>query len=704
MTAARAGREPRQTVLDRAAARVCAVVPGLDPTAAARFVERATVAHTLRRLEAHLAHHPDALTSGSSDAPITLQRLAGLLADAGHPTVVVPGCLRCGKPALLPHLVDGGRVCDHCRRFYHRAPCGRCRRDRPIATHTDRGDPLCHSCIPRRREPCGTCGRVLRVQTRRADGAAVCPNCYRTPQRRCCRCEHITPTYAHTDHGPICKSCYRRPLRRCGACGEQRRIDRRATATTPDICIRCRTRRLRSCTVCGTDYPAHPRAQYPVCLPCRDAGHVLEPELTESPDRIRRRRHETSHDALITTLHAVITDPHRGIAAPLTALDEVFRTVPNPEIIRYWLHRRRGGAALLHQIALRAHDEPITHQLLDSYPHSAALPRLRALFVYAGILPERTDLLERIGPWLDEILEGRPAHHGALVCPFAHWHVLRRARRRARSRPVTDNAAAYARSQITLALDFLSWLDEHDTTLATATQADLDRWLDGGSRYRYFLTNFIAWAAAHQQCTDLVVPQPHSGEPSHIITDDDRWAMLARCLHDETLPLQVRASGALVLLYGRTITSIADLTTDDIAVAVADADTYLRIGNSTVLLPPALATLLQTLSDDAAGRAAFQSLDPTTRFLFQGRGIGKPTTPKVLARNLRAHGIDPRPARHAARAAWASEIPAPIAADVLGINITTATRWAGRTRRDWTTYLAARTDTAGHTHDNPGKT
>ncbi|WP_157127001.1 hypothetical protein [Rhodococcus sp. p52] len=540
------------------------------------------------------------------------------------------------------------------------------------------------------------------MQTRRADGAAVCPNCYRAPQRRCCRCEHTASTYAHTADGPICKSCYRRPLRRCGACGEHRRIDRRATATSPDICIRCRTRRLRSCTVCGTAYPAHPRAQHPVCLPCRDAGHILEPELTESPGRVRRRRDETGHDALITTLHAVIADPQRGIAAPLTVLDEVFRTVPNPEITRYWLRRRRGGAALLHQIALRAHDEPITHQLLDSVPHSAALPRLRDLFVHAGILPDRTDLIERIGPWLDEILERHPAHHGELVRPFAHWHVLRRARRRARNRPVTDSAAAYARSQISLALDFLSWLDEHDTPLATATQADLDRWLDGGSRYRYFLANFITWATTHHRCTDLVVPNPHSGEPSHILTDDDHWAMLARCLHDETLPLHVRASGALVLLYGRTITSIADLTTSDII--DTDTDAYLRIGNGTVPLPPALATLVHSLAVDADGRAPFPRPGDTTRFLFQGRRIGKPTTPKVLARNLRTCGIDPRPARHATRAAWAREIPAPIAADVLGIHITTATRWAGRTRRDWTTYLAIRTDTAGHTHDNPGKT
>ncbi len=243
--------------------------------------------------------------------------------------------------------------------------------------------------------------------------------------------------------------------------------------------------------------------------------------------------------------------------------------------------------------------------------------------------------------------------------PFAHWHVLRRARRRARNRPVTDSAAAYARSQISLALDFLSWLDEHDTPLATATQADLDRWLDGGSRYRYFLANFITWATTHHRCTDLVVPNPHSGEPSHILADDDRWAMLARCLHDETLPpLHVRASGALVLLYGRTITSIADLTTSDII--DTDTDAYLRIGNGTVPLPPALATLVHSLADDADGRAPpFPRPGDTTRFLFQGRRIGKPPHRKCWPATFEPVGSTPRPARHAARAAWLGRSPAP---------------------------------------------
>jgi len=36
-------------------------------------------------------------------------------------------------------------------------------------------------------------------------------------------------------------------------------------------------------------------------------------------------------------------------------------------------------------------------------------------------------------------------------------------------------------------------------------------------------------------------------------------------------------------------------------------------------------------------------------------------------------------------------MPAPVLADLLGINITTAIRWSRLVKRDWTDYLADRT-------------
>ena len=53
-------------------------------------------------------------------------------------------------------------------------------------------------------------------------------------------------------------------------------------------------------------------------------------------------------------------------------------------------------------------------------------------------------------------------------------------------------------------------------------------------------------------------------------------------------------------------------------------------------------------------------------------------------------GLRVRPARNAALCALAADLPAPVLADLLGLRITTAVRWAHLVRRDWTSYLASR--------------
>ncbi|WP_406275795.1 hypothetical protein OH799_03860 [Nocardia sp. NBC_00881] len=139
----------------------------------------------------------------------------------------------------------------------------------------------------------------------------------------------------------------------------------------------------------------------------------------------------------------------------------------------------------------------------------------------------------------------------------------------------------------------------------------------------------------------------------------------------------LRACGILVLL---TVTDIEQ----------ADGETYLRLGDATVLLPAAAAAVFHALAATTTARETFHRTDPNTRYLFPGRSPGRPAAAHILARKLRAHGIRTLTSRNSARAAWAHDIPSPIAADLLGIDISTATRWAQRTRRGWTDYLATR--------------
>ena len=93
--------------------------------------------------------------------------------------------------------------------------------------------------------------------------------------------------------------------------------------------------------------------------------------------------------------------------------------------------------------------------------------------------------------------------------------------------------------------------------------------------------------------------------------------MLRRCLHDQTLPIEVRAAGTLILLFGRTTTTFADLTVADLE--QNRGETYLRLGDFTALLPPPAAAVFHTLSEDATTKETFQQPDNTARYLFPGR-------------------------------------------------------------------------------------
>jgi hypothetical protein len=61
-----------------------------------------------------------------------------------------------------------------------------------------------------------------------------------------------------------------------------------------------------------------------------------------------------------------------------------------------------------------------------------------------------------------------------------------------------------------------------------------------------------------------------------------------------------------------------------------------------------------------------------------------------LVGKLNDNGITVRAARNTALADVAADLPPPVLAQLIGIRIGTAIRWAGYARRDWSAYLTAR--------------
>jgi hypothetical protein len=229
--------------------------------------------------------------------------------------------------------------------------------------------------------------------------------------------------------------------------------------------------------------------------------------------------------------------------------------VPSPNVI------------LLAQLA--ATGEPLSHLRLDELPPGRHEYYVRQLLVTTGVLPERHDDLERLPAWLDKTLAGKPAEHARLIRPFTHWFLLRRARRRAAARRQLAVAGDYLRTQITIAVKLLAWLDERNLALADLDQPSLEAWLADGNTNSYNIRNFLGWAAVRGIAPKLTVPLRPRQEPEQILDEHERWNLFRRCLTDDTIPLDTRAAAALVLLFGLPASRIRHLTIDQLDIGEA---------------------------------------------------------------------------------------------------------------------------------------
>ena len=332
----------------------------------------------------------------------------------------------------------------------------------------------------------------------------------------------------------------------------------------------------------------------------------------------------------------------------------------------------------------------LTHDDLDAYPPSKFQSHLRAALVTAGALPDRDEPLERIDAWLDDVLDGRPPEHAQLVRPFAQWVVLRQARQRARRRPTTVAAASWARQRILTALDLLDWLDSRGAGIKSLDQVALDAWLEAGKSTRFTARDFVTWAVK-QRLIDMAVTIPirQTVKAEEPLGEADRWRQLESCVHDETLPLRIRVSGALVLLYGHPVSRVVTLQTHQ--VDERDDGVYLTIDRHAALLPPVLANLVLKLRDAAPPPSVLGGNRATT-WLFPGLVPGHHLACNYLGKQLNTHGIHARTSRNGALISLAADLPAPVLADLLGLHVNTAVRWVRRSRRDWAAYVEARAD------------
>lgn len=673
--------------------RVIAAVAQVEPSLPLESVAAAVDAVAdhfarLRSLAAALDAHPDALQVG---APPVIGRLVTELIARGSTSLQTPACIGCGTTGRPLTRTDLGAMCQPCAHRHNTKVCSRCGTDKPVAGRTADGQPICERCRRRTRghRRCGICGKTTTIVVRAHDDHPdICADCYRRPQAVCSRCGRLRRcSFADTDT-PICPTCTPRTTAVCAHC----RQSRPPTARWPegpvcDPCYNAALQRRGPCAGCGTlrrlIAPPGPQAQ--LCADCADitdpmAGHVCgdcgrEDKLYE-PARC-------ASCALRRRAALALTGPTGQMPAAYLPVFDAITAARNPRTALNWL-RNGAGAAVLAEIV--AGQLKVSHDALDAHPHRQGADYLRHVLVAGQVLPNRDENLSRLQRWVTATLAGidDPADR-RLVQAYATWRVLHQLRRRATAQPLPRTPTGHARVRIGAAVEFLAWLRSRHLMLADLGQGDLDLWLTTAGPAAPDVRDFLTWAADHHHARPLTVPgrSRHDGPAT---SPEQRWALLARLLHDDTLDLTDRVAGALLLCYGQQLSRITTMTRDQVTHR-DDGTVLLRFGHGEITVPEPLAGLLVALLAD--GRPHVGVGSPTdSPWLFPGGLPGHPLTAARLGERLRTHGIYAQPGRRATLTQLAATLPAAVIADLLHIAPTTAVRWVHQAGGDWTRYAA----------------
>lgn len=603
-------------------------------------------------------------------------------------------CARCGTLAPVAYRVDGQPLCQKCgpHKLYTCSSCGRQNRQAHAITATG---PICSICYRRSRQhECVQCGRIT-AEARLASrdtGTWICNRCWTPPTATCTSCGRLRPCAKGGASGrPVCSTCSarQRPPRACALCA--RTVAIQTTLPIGAVCGPC-YRRLRrhpgACANCGETRPlvGADEASRGICGPCcgddrnwvcTGCGRVdlliAASQCLACTVKARVRNLLSGSDGHIPAqLHGVAT---------LLLVDNTAEQTREVLNSCQWIQLLSG---------LVTSGKPISHEVLNELDQSMHVRHLRHLLIHTGALDEQPEGLEDLEPWMTNLFAGLSPRTACVLRRYASWSLLPRARRRAAHGQITASTPKYLRTRILAAQQFLRWLETNQIELADATQHDVDTWLALGASTRLRLRDFLRWAHTRGLAADLEVRWLGSqGLPEQILDADERWALLRRCLRDDNLSLRLRVAGALVLLYGQIPSRMVELTAD--SVTITGSDTYLALHDQPVLVPPPLAALLVRLVAFNSQHVTTTSSPDSPAWLFPGTRVGSHLGHGRLTRLLNNDiGLSVRPARGAALSDLAGDLPVPVLADLLGLSITSATRWVALAALDEADYLAAR--------------
>ncbi len=409
---------------------------------------------------------------------------------------------------------------------------------------------------------------------------------------------------------------------------------------------------------------------------CRDCGREDHPYGL----------HRCARCFLRERLTELLTDPATGqIHHQLRPVFDELVNSERPQTGVWWLRKKPGiGPQLLSQMACGALE--ISHDIFRALPSDRSHDYVRALLVAVGVLGPVEIRIERMLPWIDDVVAELPTDDAALIRRFAHWHVLRQMRKAARENRLTKPMADACRRRIRVAIEFVGFPAHHDASAETATQDLLERYQGHVRRTLTHEYAFIVWLRDCRINTTLTVPDVPRPPPAVTMSDTQRWAAVERLLHDTTLRRYTRIGGLLTLLFAQPLSRIVAMRTSQIIIT-DDRAVHVTFSTIPVQMPPVLDDLIREHLEHR-GKSLYASRD--TGWLFPGGNPGHHLATENIRSQLVAIGIKPYESRKATLFQLAGDMPAPVLAELIGITNNNAADWARLAARDWTDYIAER--------------
>ncbi|WP_235211086.1 recombinase XerD [Nocardia brasiliensis] len=473
----------------------------------------------------------------------------------------------------------------------------------------------------------------------------------------CARCSRQAKKLrARWPEGAICGTCFHEAMRtygHCPGCGFERLLPGRGDIGGQPVCVECAgISDDFHCDRCGVEAEFY---RHGICARC-----ALREDLT------------------LLLLHCP-ADPQA-----MKTLVDAFCNVDRPESILTW-KRPEQVRDLLRRLA--SGEIPLTHEGLDAEGAGKRVNHLRSVLEHHGLLPPRDGRLAHFESWISAKLDTIPEKSVRQpVEQFATWHHLNRVRRISADGHETRGPVHASKQDITETIKFLAWLHEsYARTAETCTQQDVDEWLANGPTTRHFIRTFFVWARSARINRTISIDhrQPKS---VRVFTQEQRLAWLRELLTGNSESLPYRVAAILLLLYAQPLVKIAGLRTTD--VVVTPSEIRLALGSEPVPVP---APFDKLLADHLANRPNLRTTAGLeSEWLFPGYRAGRHVLPDTIMQRVRNLGINLLGARNTALRTLVTQVPPPLAAEMLGYSTQVVHKHAELAAQPWARYSAGR--------------